>query len=111
MAQVTAAVERACSLFLALQAFAKCDAHCGKAATPEEVAEAGNLCAICHEGMKTPVMLPCAHVFCDDCVAEWFDHAGEAQERTCPLCRAVVKSQGLKSTYGDGTTGLMLQIF
>lgn len=49
-------------------------------------------------------------VFCDDCVAQWFDR-GADQERTCPLCRAVVKSQGLKSTYGDGTTGLLLQIF
>ncbi len=32
------------------------------------------------------------------------------RERTCPLCRAVVKLAGVRS-YGDGSTNLFIQLF
>ena len=31
-------------------------------------------------------MLHCKHIFCEDCVATWFD-----RDTTCPMCRAKVK--------------------
>lgn len=44
----------------------------GKLATPEEVAEAGSPdCPICFEEMERPLLLPCQHLFCVECVAEW----------------------------------------
>ncbi|CAI6002657.1 unnamed protein product [Closterium sp. NIES-64] len=43
----------------------------GTEATPDEVAAAGNMCAICQEHMTGPVTLRCRHVFCDECVSEW----------------------------------------
>ncbi|KMZ65528.1 hypothetical protein ZOSMA_31G01160 [Zostera marina] len=59
------------------------------------VIAAGDLCAICQEKMHAPILLRCKHIFCEDCVSEWFE-----RERTCPLCRALVKSAELKS-YGN----------
>ena len=53
-------------------------------------------CAICQEPYRDPTRLRCAHVFCEGCVAEWFDR----DERTCPLCRAVVVD-GVGSRAGD----------
>ncbi|KAK3241737.1 hypothetical protein CYMTET_48531 [Cymbomonas tetramitiformis] len=60
---------------------------------------AGDHCTICQENMRQPISLRCKHVFCEDCVTEWFE-----RERTCPLCRAVIKSTGVRS-FGDGSTG------
>jgi hypothetical protein len=40
-----------------------------------------------------------------------YDPCGRFErERTCPLCRAVVRSVGLRS-YGDGSTSLLIQLF
>uniref|UniRef100_A0A803QBJ8 RING-type domain-containing protein n=1 Tax=Cannabis sativa TaxID=3483 RepID=A0A803QBJ8_CANSA len=47
----------------------------------------------------------CKHIFYEDCVSEWFE-----RERTCPLCRALVKPADLRS-FGDGSTSLFLQLF
>ncbi|XP_022742090.1 RING finger and transmembrane domain-containing protein 1-like isoform X2 [Durio zibethinus] len=71
----------------------------------EKVNEAGDLCAICQEKMQAPILLRCKHIFCEDCVSEWFE-----RERTCPLCRAVVKAADLRS-FGDGSTSLLFQLF
>ncbi|PON71122.1 Cdk-activating kinase assembly factor [Parasponia andersonii] len=65
----------------------------------------GDLCAICQEKMHAPILLRCKHIFCEDCVSEWFE-----RERTCPLCRALVKPQDLR-TFGDGSTNLLFQLF
>lgn len=57
----------------------------------DELVEVGSpVCSICYESMKQPVKLACSHMFCEECVTEWFDH-----ERSCPLCRASVESSGL----------------
>ncbi|XP_074355625.1 uncharacterized protein LOC141695266 isoform X2 [Apium graveolens] len=71
----------------------------------EQVNAAGDLCAICQEKMLAPILLRCKHIFCEDCVSEWFE-----RERTCPLCRALVKSADLRS-FGDGSTSLFFQLF
>ncbi|RHY31471.1 hypothetical protein DYB32_003475 [Aphanomyces invadans] len=61
-------------------------------------------CSICYDTMQTPVQLQCAHLFCEECIAEWFD-----RERSCPLCRADVhasdaSSPATKPMYLDGST-------
>ena len=77
----------------------------GVPASPEDVAETGDCCAICQERYDKPVRLGCRHVFCEECVGEWFE-----RERTCPLCRATVASAGARS-YGDGGTVMYAHVF
>ncbi|KAF2291699.1 hypothetical protein GH714_028310 [Hevea brasiliensis] len=74
-------------------------------ATSEQVNAAGDLCAICQEKMHAPILLRCKHIFCEECVSEWFE-----RERTCPLCRALVKPADIRS-YSDGSTSLFFQLF
>lgn len=45
-------------------------------------------CALCHELIIHPVVLPCAYVFCKHCLAECM-HSGPASRR-CPLCRRLL---------------------
>jgi len=77
--------------FLAvLKAFVLQEVQYGRYATEEQLAAAESSdCPICQEKMRLPLVLHCQHMFCEDCVSEWFE-----RERTCPLCRAVVKSAG-----------------
>ncbi|EQC29106.1 hypothetical protein SDRG_13137 [Saprolegnia diclina VS20] len=89
----------------------------GAYVTPAALAEAGNPeCSICYDAMHTPVQLRCSHMFCEECVCEWFD-----RERNCPLCRADVASPApsasasssssseTKPLYLDGGTPLIPQ--
>ncbi|KDO32394.1 hypothetical protein SPRG_02871 [Saprolegnia parasitica CBS 223.65] len=85
----------------------------GAYVTPAALAEAGNPeCSICYDAMHTPVQLRCSHMFCEECVCEWFD-----RERNCPLCRADVASPAISSSsvsetkplYLDGGTPLIPQ--
>ncbi|ONM29780.1 Zinc finger, C3HC4 type family protein [Zea mays] len=103
--KLTSVVEKVQSFLTALRALSHKDFHCGSYATSEQVAVAGDLCAICQEKMHVPILLRCKHVFCEDCVSEWFE-----RERTCPLCRALVKPADLRS-FGDGSTSLFFQLF
>ncbi|KAI4374253.1 hypothetical protein MLD38_012266 [Melastoma candidum] len=103
--KLTSIVEKVQSFFAALRALSRKEVHYGAHATPEQVCAAGDLCAICQEKMHSPVLLRCKHIFCEDCVSEWFE-----RERTCPLCRALVKPADLKS-FGDGSTNLFFQVF
>ncbi|KAJ6407630.1 hypothetical protein OIU84_011008 [Salix udensis] len=103
--KLTSVVEKVQSFFAALKALSRKEVHYGAYATSEQVNAAGDLCAICQEKMHTPIILRCKHIFCEDCVSEWFE-----RERTCPLCRALVKSADLRS-FSDGTTSLLFQIF
>ncbi|PWA92563.1 RING/U-box superfamily protein [Artemisia annua] len=92
-----------------------------------DVIETGDMCAICQEKMQGPVLLRCKHIFCEDCVSEClvllhnlivqlslYKHVLQMhvfeRERTCPLCRAVVKPAELHS-FGDGSTSLICQLF
>ncbi|KAL5580471.1 hypothetical protein UlMin_012913 [Ulmus minor] len=103
--KLTSVVEKVQCFFVALRALSRKEVHYGSYATSEQVNAAGDLCAICQEKMLAPVLLHCKHIFCEDCVSEWFE-----RERTCPLCRALVKPAGIKS-YGDGSTSLYFQLF
>ncbi|XP_049402733.1 uncharacterized protein LOC125866379 [Solanum stenotomum] len=103
--KLTSVVEKVQSFFTALKALSRKEIHYGVYATSEQVNAAGDLCAICQEKMHTPILLRCKHIFCEDCVSEWFE-----RERTCPLCRSLVKPADLKS-FGDGSTSLFFQLF
>lgn len=103
--KLTSIVEKVQSFLAALKALSCKDVHYGSHATTEQVIAAGNLCVICQEKMHAPILLRCKHIFCEDCVSEWFD-----RERTCPLCRALVKPPGFRS-FGDGSTSLFFQLF
>ncbi|KAJ4980073.1 hypothetical protein NE237_010853 [Protea cynaroides] len=103
--KLTSVVEKVQSFFAALKALSRKEVHYGSYATSEQVNAAGDLCAICQEKMHAPILLRCKHIFCEDCVSEWFE-----RERTCPLCRALVKPADLRS-FGDGSTSLFFQLF
>ncbi|KAB2630389.1 RING finger and transmembrane domain-containing protein 2-like [Pyrus ussuriensis x Pyrus communis] len=103
--KLTSVVEKVQSFFAALKALSRKEVHYGAYATSEQVNAAGDLCAICQEKMHAPILLRCKHIFCEDCVSEWFE-----RERTCPLCRALVKPADLRS-FGDGSTSLFFQLF
>ncbi|XP_048139108.1 RING finger and transmembrane domain-containing protein 2 isoform X2 [Rhodamnia argentea] len=103
--KLTSVVEKVQFFFTALKALSRKDIQYGAYATAEQVNAAGDLCAICQEKMHAPILLRCKHIFCEDCVSEWFE-----RERTCPLCRALVKPADLRS-FGDGSTSLFFQIF
>ncbi|KAG6771756.1 hypothetical protein POTOM_023148 [Populus tomentosa] len=103
--KLTSVVEKVQSFFAALKALSQKEVHYGAYATSEQVNAAGDLCAICQEKMHAPILLRCKHIFCEDCVSEWFE-----RERTCPLCRALVKPADLRS-FSDGSTSLLFQIF
>ncbi|KAL9315153.1 hypothetical protein ACSQ67_016154 [Phaseolus vulgaris] len=103
--KLTSVVEKVQSFCAAVKALSRKEMHYGAYATLEQVNAAGDLCAICQEKMHAPILLRCKHIFCEDCVSEWFE-----RERTCPLCRALVKPADLRS-FGDGSTSLFFQLF
>lgn len=43
----------------------------GPPPTAEELAEGGGHCPICQDAYRSPVRLPCNHIFCADCLGEW----------------------------------------
>ncbi|RPA91324.1 hypothetical protein L873DRAFT_1714640 [Choiromyces venosus 120613-1] len=47
-------------------------------------------CVICQDLLFEPFSLQCGHVFCYTCMVDWL---GLYKKRTCPECRAVVKTQ------------------
>ncbi|KAK6620640.1 hypothetical protein RUM43_010935 [Polyplax serrata] len=69
----------------------------------EQLDTAGSLCPICHEEFNTPELLHCRHVFCEACIATWFD-----REPTCPLCRAKISDD---PSWRDGATTFFTQLF
>uniref|UniRef100_A0A1B6C2A5 RING-type domain-containing protein n=1 Tax=Clastoptera arizonana TaxID=38151 RepID=A0A1B6C2A5_9HEMI len=69
----------------------------------DQLTLAGLNCPICHDDFDQPVKLTCDHVFCEECVARWFD-----REQTCPLCRAKVVDD---PTWRDGGTTQFVQLY
>ncbi|XP_024974741.1 RING finger and transmembrane domain-containing protein 2-like [Cynara cardunculus var. scolymus] len=104
--KLTSLVEKVQSLSCALKALSHEEIHYGTYATTEQVDEGGEICAICQDKMRAPVMLCCKHIFCEDCVSEWLE-----REKTCPLCRAVVKHSDDLKSFADGSTTLSFQLF
>ncbi|KAK9054983.1 hypothetical protein SSX86_026062 [Deinandra increscens subsp. villosa] len=93
-------------LYVALRALSHKELHYGSYASTEQVTTAGDLCTICQEKLRSPIVLQCKHIFCEECVSEWFD-----RERTCPLCRALAKPADIIKSYSDGSTSLSFQFF
>lgn len=99
-------VKKVQSFFTALlKAFSQKEVQYGFYATLEQVDAAGDLCAICKGKMQAPILLQCRHIFCEDCVSEWFEG-----ESTCPVCGVLVKPGDLHS-FGDGSTTLSFELF
>ena len=47
-----------------------------------------NECALCMDA-QVDVVTPCAHAFCNTCLADWKQHNPDTSTKpTCPLCRA-----------------------
>ncbi|PWA98320.1 zinc finger, RING/FYVE/PHD-type [Artemisia annua] len=69
--KLTSCIEKVSSFYAALKALSRKEVNYGSHATPEQVSEAGDLCAICQEKMQAPILLRCKHIFCEDCVSEW----------------------------------------
>lgn len=55
-------------------------------------------CPICHDLLiKTVVLSECGHAFCDPCLRQWLQTS-----RTCPECRAEVKTEPTRCRVFDG---------
>lgn len=78
--------------------------HTGTAATRSQCNEAGDVCPICQGEYREPRALLCQHIFCDECIALWFN-----REKSCPLCRTVITEKVYK--WRDGATSPHLQIY
>lgn len=103
--KLTSVIQKIRLVLAALRVLSRKEVHYGSSASTEQVSAAGDLCAICQEKLHSPIVLRCKHIFCEECVSEWFE-----RERTCPLCRALVKPADIKS-YSDGSTSLFFQFF
>jgi len=64
-------------------------------------------CTICQEKLTRPILLPCNHLFCDECITEWFERG----EKTCPMCRAVNQNAGRASAFSEGTLNQSPTVF
>ncbi|XP_017572952.1 E3 ubiquitin-protein ligase RNFT1 [Pygocentrus nattereri] len=91
------------SLKKTVRAFLSYDVN-GAPATQSQCTEAGDICPICQSDFKQPRVLLCQHIFCEECIALWFN-----QEKTCPLCRTIITDKVYK--WKDGATSPYLQIY
>nr|KAG5698698.1 hypothetical protein BaRGS_022586 [Batillaria attramentaria] len=55
-------------------------------------------CPVCHEDFTQPKILPCAHVFCRDCIVKWLQSELKPQ---CPLCRCAIVDTGSTKNCED----------
>lgn len=62
-------------------------AACGYQAFIESVKENFN-CVCCQDVVQLPILLPCAHIFCQQCTTRFL-----RVERCCPMCRANLKDE------------------
>ncbi|XP_061461387.1 E3 ubiquitin-protein ligase RNFT1 [Rhineura floridana] len=76
----------------------------GVAASKRQCAEAGDICSICQAEFQKPLLLICQHIFCEECIALWFN-----REKTCPLCRTIISNHINK--WKDGATSAQLQVY
>lgn len=93
-----------CSLLLKTVRICLKGEQTGTAATRSQCSEAGEVCPICQGEYRQPRVLLCQHIFCDECIALWFN-----REKSCPLCRTVITEKVYK--WRDGDTSPHLQIY
>ncbi|EGC34450.1 hypothetical protein DICPUDRAFT_92220 [Dictyostelium purpureum] len=103
--KLSSTIERVKLCFSTLRAFVLHEVLYGKKATSEQIMEAGDVCSICRSNLISPIVLRCNHIFCEDCVSQWFE-----LEKTCPICRTPCRTAGNK-THADGSTTYYLQLF
>jgi len=75
----------------------------GKTPNQDQMKASGGFCPICQDSYQEPTMLHCKHIFCEECVATWFD-----RDTTCPMCRAKVSED---PSWRDGATSQFIQLF
>lgn len=74
-------------------------------ATTDDIKKYTEDCAICREdlGSRSPLALPCSHVFCTECIYQWFD-----KHPSCPTCRSKIGSEDMFEE-SSGNTNIHLQ--
>ncbi|PNF42444.1 hypothetical protein B7P43_G09361 [Cryptotermes secundus] len=75
----------------------------GVSPNKDQLQTAGSQCTICQDEYETPVLLHCHHIFCEACIATWFD-----RQKTCPLCRAKFVDD---PSWTDGATTYFNQLY
>jgi RING finger protein 170 len=57
----------------------------------EEVLQ-DHTCSVCYDTMAAPAeLLPCGHVFCTECILQWWSQLGTYRRVRCPNCRTLVE--------------------
>ena len=73
------------------------------AASKDSMKEITNLCSICLEQYKLPVILPCSHSFCQTCLAAHIKSSCVDLDPPlgfpCPLCRVFIPAPGRIGQY------------
>ncbi|XP_029312328.1 LOW QUALITY PROTEIN: protein NLRC3-like [Cottoperca gobio] len=57
-----------------------------KSKTPVSVEEQRSSCALCQDVLKDPVSTSCAHWFCRQCIASYWDQSASSGDPPCPQC-------------------------
>lgn len=106
--KLTAVVEQSKHLGFMAKGCINGEAVYGRFATPEELAACHDDCSICQGPHRGAIVLPCEHIFCEECVSVWLD-----REPTCPNCRSQVAPEAAKGAAagGGGPTSLMPHVF
>ncbi|XP_054899615.1 E3 ubiquitin-protein ligase RNFT1 [Poeciliopsis prolifica] len=78
--------------------------HTGSAATRAQCDDAGDKCRICQGEFRDPRVLICQHIFCDECIALWFN-----RDKSCPVCHTILTDKVYK--WRDGATSPHPQIY
>ncbi|EKX35563.1 hypothetical protein GUITHDRAFT_155451 [Guillardia theta CCMP2712] len=105
--KLTSVVDKIQCLRSAIQAFIFHQTPYGRYVRADELTgdPQEDICTICHDPLSSPVRVRCGHIFCEECVHQWLQ-----RERTCPLCRSIVRNarQRLRT---DGSTSILPVIF
>jgi hypothetical protein len=55
-------------------------------------------CGICYGIFNNPVETQCGHIFCEDCIKQWFN----GNNKSCPFCKQQIGNKRRKnSTYDN----------
>merc|ERR1712223_278761 len=55
-----------------------------------------DVCAICLDEYDSPVVTPCAHIYCKECIIEFIAGKEASGARpNCPLCMGTIRKTGL----------------